>query len=170
MGEADERTRELDRLLDEVRARLGDWTDFNESDPGITFAEFFAFLAESLAKRADAIADEAYLAGGGGRRLPEVGVEIEGEAWRRVPTLEASGPDDPHYVVDQRDDGAAVIRFGDGEYGRRPPDNADFRVIYRRGSRFVSVELAQGRVAIDADAGDPAFDWGRQSEQDARSA
>lgn len=25
-----------------------DWTDFNESDPGVTLLELFAFLAESL--------------------------------------------------------------------------------------------------------------------------
>lgn len=30
------------------RPSVPDWTDFNESDPGITLAELFAFLAELL--------------------------------------------------------------------------------------------------------------------------
>jgi hypothetical protein len=39
-------------LLDEVLARIPvhapEWTDFNESDPGVTLLELFAFLAETL--------------------------------------------------------------------------------------------------------------------------
>ena len=39
-------------LLDEVLARIPvhapEWTDFNESDPGVTLVEFLAFLAETL--------------------------------------------------------------------------------------------------------------------------
>ncbi len=35
-----------------------DWTDFNESDPGITLAELFAFLAELLDYLQDAVAEQ----------------------------------------------------------------------------------------------------------------
>lgn len=34
------------------------WTDFNESDPGITLAELFAFLAELLDYLQDAVAEQ----------------------------------------------------------------------------------------------------------------
>jgi hypothetical protein len=35
-------------LAQRVSAFAPDWTDFNDSDPGVTIAELFAFLAESL--------------------------------------------------------------------------------------------------------------------------
>lgn len=36
-----------------VAAYAPDWTDWNDSDPGVTLAELFGFLAESLLSRAD---------------------------------------------------------------------------------------------------------------------
>src|SRR5438128_2694330 len=46
-------------LLDEALARIPvhtpEWTNFNESDPGVTLVEIFAFLTESLLYRADQI-------------------------------------------------------------------------------------------------------------------
>jgi hypothetical protein len=41
-----------------MRPRIADWTDFNESDPGITLFELFAFLAEQLQYRIEQIAAE----------------------------------------------------------------------------------------------------------------
>lgn len=38
-------------LLDEVRAFAPDWTGSNESDPGVTLVELFAFLTEGLVFR-----------------------------------------------------------------------------------------------------------------------
>jgi len=35
-----------------------DWTDFNQSDPGITLLELFAYLADALTYYNDAIAAE----------------------------------------------------------------------------------------------------------------
>lgn len=47
------------QLLDEALARIPvhtpEWTNFNESDPGITLIEVFAFMAESLLYRANQI-------------------------------------------------------------------------------------------------------------------
>jgi hypothetical protein len=44
--------RDYEQLLDELLGRIAvytpEWTDFNESDPGIALIELFAFLAESL--------------------------------------------------------------------------------------------------------------------------
>jgi predicted phage baseplate assembly protein len=39
-----------------------------------------------------------------------------------VPDLLASGPFDPHFVVETGNDGRAMLRFGDGQYGMAPPD------------------------------------------------
>jgi hypothetical protein len=42
-------------LLDEVRASAPDWTDQNESDPGVTLLRLFAFLTEGLLFRSKAM-------------------------------------------------------------------------------------------------------------------
>lgn len=146
---------ELNRLLDDAKAELRGWIDSNAHDPGITLLEVLAYFGDRLAYYADAVANEAYLAGarrGSERHVePELQVEIDGMRWKRVGSLEASGSDDPHFVASRREDGATVVQFGDGEHGRRPPTGGDIRVKYRRRSRFVSVEMQQGRVLIDTD-------------------
>ena len=38
----------VDEVLDGIAVHAPEWTDFNESDPGITLIELFAFVAESL--------------------------------------------------------------------------------------------------------------------------
>src|SRR2546430_1351550 len=47
------------QLLDEALARIPvhtpEWTNFNESDPGVTLLELFAFLTESLLFRCNQI-------------------------------------------------------------------------------------------------------------------
>ena len=35
-------------LVERISVDAPEWTDFNESDPGVTLVEFFAFLADSL--------------------------------------------------------------------------------------------------------------------------
>lgn len=48
-------------------------------------------------------------------------VFVDGERWTAVDALHASGPDDPHYVLDHV---AGELRFGDGVHGRAPPADA----------------------------------------------
>jgi hypothetical protein len=43
------------------RRESKEWTDHNQSDPGITFLELFAYFAESLSHYQDEIAAEARL-------------------------------------------------------------------------------------------------------------
>jgi hypothetical protein len=51
---SDARWAELRRDLSaRMAAYAPDWTEFNESDPGITLLELIAFLAEDLLSRAD---------------------------------------------------------------------------------------------------------------------
>jgi hypothetical protein len=53
--------------------------------------------------------------------------------WSVRPDLIESGPDDRHFVVEMDDDRTAVLRFGDGERGARPPHGA-VHVVYRIGN------------------------------------
>ena len=65
-----------------LRAHVPEWTDDNESDPGVTLLEIFAFLAESLLFRANQIPEgrnaalraAAALAAIGG--VPDAGCEV----------------------------------------------------------------------------------------------
>jgi len=50
-----------------------------------------------------------------------------------VPDLLNSGPFGHHFVVETDNDGRALIRFGDDEYGMSPPDGAHVKVTYRVG-------------------------------------
>jgi hypothetical protein len=50
-----------------------------------------------------------------------------------VPDLLDSGPLDRHFVVEIDNDGQAIIRFGDGEYGMVPPDKGHIETTYRIG-------------------------------------
>ncbi len=58
--------RSFDQLVDEARReviRSGvDWTDLNESDPGIVLLELFAYLTETMIYRLNRLPDKAYIA------------------------------------------------------------------------------------------------------------
>ena len=50
-----------------------------------------------------------------------------------VPDLLDSDPFDHHFVVETDNDGCAIIRFGDDEFGMTPPDEAHIQVTSRVG-------------------------------------
>ncbi len=58
--------RSFEDLVTELRRRIPaytpEWTDFNESDPGIALIELFAWLADILIYRINQIPDKAYVA------------------------------------------------------------------------------------------------------------
>jgi hypothetical protein len=56
------------------------------------------------------------------------------EPWSPRPDLLSSHSQDRHYVVEVDDEGAAHLRFGDGDLGSRPPANATFIADYRVGN------------------------------------
>lgn len=56
------------------------------------------------------------------------------EPWTVVPDLLSSDDTDPVVVVDVDDAGRPVLRFGDGDYGRRLVDVKSVRVTYRIGN------------------------------------
>jgi len=85
---------------------------------------------------------------------PKIRIEIlvDGEIWRRVPTLGDAGPDDPVYVLERHDDGTSTLHFGDGRHGARLPAGTD-RVTarYTPSSRYTAVMMQSGRVLLDRD-------------------
>jgi hypothetical protein len=148
---------ELEDLVHRARAELRDWTDHTDSDPGVALLELFAFVAELLSSHSDRIADEAYLGSdrhGSSRHAGGVEVEVDGHPWRRVADLAASSPQDRHYVVSRRGDGASVIEFGDGVHGRKPSAEHSIGVRYRDRGAYSSVLLQEGRVVLDTDWSD----------------
>jgi hypothetical protein len=151
MTESRERADEMSRLLKELRAVLRASPEPLSADLGPSLLEVQALLGDTVTLYADRVADEAYLA-------PAVRVEVDGEPWTQVVSLEGSGPVDRRYVVRRRRGGPTSIEFGDGHQGRRPPSGASVRVSYRRSgqSRYASVEMAQGRVILDEDWNAPA--------------
>jgi hypothetical protein len=57
-----------------------------------------------------------------------------GQLWVPVPDLLDSSEFAREFAVEVGDDGRATIRFGDGEYGRRPLGATAFRAVYRVGN------------------------------------
>ena len=64
----------------------------------------------------------------------QVTTPIDVEEWRSMPDLLDSGPLDEHFVAEIDDDGRAILRFGDGEYGRELPETTALRAVYRIGN------------------------------------
>ncbi len=62
-------------LLDEVRAFAPGWTDQNESDPGVTLLQLFAFLAEALCLRQKAMPPRGAAVA---KRLAEAALSLTG--------------------------------------------------------------------------------------------
>ena len=56
------------------------------------------------------------------------------EDWFSVSDLLESGPFDDHFVTEVDDDGRALLRFGDDQYGRSPGDVVSFATVYRVGN------------------------------------
>jgi len=57
-------------------------------------------------------------------------VSVDGERWAEVADFDASGPTDPHYVLDQQQ---GRLEFGDNRAGRRPPVDATVTASYVAG-------------------------------------
>ena len=57
--------RDFRSLVEEARARIptytGDWTNFNDSDPGMTLVQLHAWLTETLLWRVNRLPDLAYI-------------------------------------------------------------------------------------------------------------
>ena len=89
------------------------------------------------------------------RRRPagiKVELQIAGELWRQVPTLESAGPNDRVFVATTSANGATTVLFGDGTNGARLPTGANNIVAsYGTSKRFTAVVMPPGRVIVDHD-------------------
>jgi len=74
----------------------------------------------------------------GTRSMPpvvRVSLRVDGVPWEQVQTLESAEPGDHAFTVSCSDDGAIVVRFGDGERVSRLPAGAEYiSAKYRAGS------------------------------------
>ncbi len=64
----------------------------------------------------------------------EDGPEDKRPKWCVVPHLLDSKPFDRHFAADIKNDGRAVIRFGDDEFGMEPSEGSHFKITYRIGN------------------------------------
>jgi len=98
------------------------------------------------------------LAGAASAARPAVALRVStpsgDELWTPVPDLLDSPPFGTHFVAEVDDDGRALLRFGDGEYGRALPAEAAVEAVYRVGNgRAGNVGAeALAHVALPADS------------------
>ena len=126
-----------------IAARIPDWTDPGQHDPGITVLELLAYALdaavsyttidhERAARAVARISDAA-------SRLEvpaTVDVSVDGDRWTRVERFDESGPADRVFSLDLE----GRVIFGDGLHGQRPA--AGSRIAYRSGAG------AQGNVGV----------------------
>ncbi|SNS14154.1 putative baseplate assembly protein [Geodermatophilus pulveris] len=73
-------------------------------------------------------------------------VTLRYERWEARRDLLGSGPADRHVVVEPDDDGAAHLRFGDGQFGARPEPGARMLLSYRSGGGLAG-NVGHGAIA-----------------------
>jgi predicted phage baseplate assembly protein len=114
--ELDDRT--FDQLVANARLRIprytDQWTDFNDSDPGMTLVQLFAWLTEMLLHRMNQVPDRNYI-----KFLQLLNLELE-------PARPAEA-----YLTFKAKPGAAnppIIRAGT-QVGAQPPDGGDMLIF-----------------------------------------
>jgi hypothetical protein len=115
-----------------------EWTDSNQSDPGVSLLELFAFLLTGyfFMNALGPILERTGLM----KRV--VSVDGDGEAWTRVDSLDGMGPQARVFRVDPK---TGSVEFGDGVHGRVPPRSVRIETSYRYG---VGAFGAIGAVAV----------------------
>lgn len=82
--------------------------------------------------------DRRLLDGDARSALPAVFLRVttttDVEDWQSVADLLESGPFDQHFVAEVDDGGRALLRFGDGQYGRSLGDVQSLATVYRVGN------------------------------------
>lgn len=95
--------RQFADIVDEIRTRIARytpewqpvWTDFNDSDPGVTLTHVFAWLAEMLIYRMSKVPDLNYI-----KFLELIGIELEAAAPAQVQVSFAVSEDTARPYVD----------------------------------------------------------------------
>lgn len=69
-------------------------------------------------------------------------VQVDGVAWREVPTLYGQGPASRVYAVEIDESGAAAVTFGDGTFGARLPTGVENVVARYRFGQWTAAQPA----------------------------
>jgi hypothetical protein len=102
----------------------------------ITFAEPYAWAADSLGPAASAVLNQRAL----DQLLPAITLTrtdpeaLVPEHWLPRRDLLASHADSREFVVETENDGTAYLRFGDGTFGARPQQGTQLVAVYRIGN------------------------------------
>jgi hypothetical protein len=138
-------------LLSTMAHEVPGWTDQNVGEPGIAIIELFAFLADELILRSDAIpargrsrlveVADKLVSLSEGRDAAGISVFVDGRPWTQTGTLAGAAPTERVFEVTE--DGTVV--FGDGEHGTTP-SGSTVSVTYRQGGG------AAGSVGISVTA------------------
>lgn len=107
-----------------------EWTDINESDPGITILELLTFLAVGY-----------FFMNSLGSLLERLGlvtrvVNVQVDGGPQVQTPEDAGPDASVFSLDRT---SGSVQFGDGRHGRVPSGWVQTSSRYRYGAGAVAV-------------------------------
>lgn len=124
------------RLADGLRAAIPvhspEWTDHQQSDPGIPLLELFAFLASAIGY----VASVRWLWNREGSMRRIVTVVVDGEEWSQVGNLDDSGPDAKEFRLDPV---TGAVEFGDGVHGKVPEAGVSLSTRYTHGARATAV-------------------------------
>jgi hypothetical protein len=80
------------------------------------------------------------------RNPRHVTVRVDGERWRRVLTLSASGSTDRHFLVETKPNGSTTVRFGDGVRGASPGKALKVDATFGTGAGAIRIGLRRSRT------------------------
>ena len=140
------------RLVSTTAQEVPGWTGDNDGDPGLSIIELFAFVAEQLIWRANAIpahgrsrlleVTEKLASLSGGRDATGRTVFVSGQQWTQANSLADAGPADRVFTVTE--DGTVV--FGDGQHGANPSEST-VSVTYRHGGGAAG-DVGDARLSV----------------------
>lgn len=132
--------RKFDNLLAEARSLIPryapEWTDYNESDPGITLLELFAWLTETLLYRVNQVPERNYV-----KFLQLLGIELKPAQPARAELTFTLARDDLEYVIVPK--GTQVAAAAGGEDGAPLLFETDAALICA-GAKLQAVQVFNG--------------------------
>lgn len=129
----------LREALERIPAYTPEWTDREDSDPGVTLLHLLAFAAGTIGYWAAV----RWAIGRTGLRSRTTTVTVRGEPWRQIDKLEHAGPDDAVYRLDPV---TGAVEFGSGDHGKKPDGSVTIMTRYRYGAGAVGAVVAAGAV------------------------
>ncbi len=94
------------------------------------------------------------------RSVSTLQITVDGERWYEQRSLLNSGPTDPAFRLELDERGYATVVFGDGVFGRRPPETATIKATYRVGNGTAGNVAANALTRMQPYRGEAAI-WRR---------